>query len=69
MDGLIDMYVATIIPLVARARILLDACWNTGATRSVMIVFTIARSSCRIAKFRFKDIGYTRRIKSVFPIR
>jgi hypothetical protein len=47
---------------------LLDACWNTGATCRVMIVFTIARLSCRVAKLRFKNIGYARRIKSVFRI-
>jgi hypothetical protein len=31
-----------------------------------MIVFMIARLSCHVAKFRFKNIGNARRIKSVF---
>jgi hypothetical protein len=69
MDGFIDVYVSTIIPLVARARVFLDTCWNTEATCRVMLVFTIARSWCCVAKFRFKDIGYARKIKSVFRIR
>jgi hypothetical protein len=59
----------TIIPFVARTRILLDVCRNARAIYSVVIVFTILKSSSCVAKFRFKDIGYARRMKSVFHIR
>jgi hypothetical protein len=49
-----------IIPFVAQACILLDVCRNVRAIYSVVIVFTISKSSCCITKSRSQDIGYAR---------
>jgi hypothetical protein len=62
---LIGMYVATIITLVAQAHIYFTLVGIRGYLQHG-IVSSIAKSSCCIAKFRFNDIGYARRIKSVF---
>jgi hypothetical protein len=64
VDELIGVYVATIIPLVAQACIYLTFV-EIRAIDSMVIMSTIAKSSCCVAKFRLNNIGYARMVELI----